>query len=320
MDDPLPLVARPVAARDDMHPPMRWGANAAGDHFWFSPEWNALTGLSTEEIAGDGWLACIHPQDRGRMAEGMRQARSHGFLSADLRVCIQRSGTYGLFRVQARPTGDAASDWAGTAVDISDFGTRLTDADTLRAALHHRIRNTLAVIRSMARRTAENSETVEDYRNHFEGRLAAFARTQSHIMRTGTQGVDLEALLADELLANQVGGRVTYSGPEVRLPARLADQLGIALHELTDNAVQYGALRRDDGRLDVRWWTAGDAPARTLHLDWREDVPGGGIVPPETEGFGLELLTRSLQYEVDAQVDLVFAPDGLTCLVVVPLD
>lgn len=319
MDDPQPLVARPTAARDGLHPPFRWGANAAGDTVWFSPEWGTLTGQSPAQSAGIGWMDCVHPEDRGRILEGMHQARGRGIFSADLRILAQHSGGYSRFRVQALPTGDGGSDWAGTATDVSDLHARLADAGVLRASLHHRIRNTLAVIRSMARRTAENSETVEDYRNHFDGRLAAFARTQSHIMRTGTRGVDLEALLADELLANQVGGRVTYSGPEVRLPARLADQLGIALHELTDNAVQYGALRRDDGRLDIRWWTAGDAPALTLHLDWREDLPEGGILPPETEGFGLELLTRSLQYEVDAHVDLDFAPHGMICTIVVPL-
>ena len=321
--DPSSPAARAARPQGGMHPPVRWHANAAGDEVRFCPEWAALTGQSAEQSAGIGWMACVHPEDRGRILEGMHRARRLGVFSADLRILVQGSGSYDWFRAQARLTdatdGGDRPEWSGTAVDISDLHARLTDAGTLRAALHHRIRNTLAVIRSMARRTAENSETVEDYRSHFDGRLAAFARTQSHIMRTGTQGVDLEALLADELLANQVGGRVRYSGPEVRLPARLADQLGIALHELTDNAVQYGALRRDDGRLDIRWWTAGDPPARMLHIGWREELPDGGIVAPETEGFGLELLTRSLRYEVDAEVDLDFADSGLVCSIVVPL-
>lgn len=317
--DPSPIAARPRGARGDPHPPVRWGADAAGDTVWFSPEWQALTGQSAEESAGIGWMACVHPEDRGRILEGMHRARTTALFNADLRIRAQDGGTYHWFRAHGVQAGGERPEWAGTAVDVSDLHARLTDAGALRAALHHRIRNTLAVIRSMARRTAENSDTVEDYRHHFDGRIAAFARTQSHIMRTGTQGVDLEALLADELLANQVGGRVHYSGPEVRLPPRLADQLGIALHELTDNAMQYGALSRDDGHLDVRWWTAGDPPARTLHFDWREELTDGGIAPPETEGFGLELLTRSLRYEVDAEVALDFTETGMTCSIVVPL-
>lgn len=318
LGDSFPSTRLHTDAPRPLHPPVRWGANAAGDSVWFSSEWHALTGQSAEDSAGIGWMTCIQPEDRGRILEAMHQARTSGVFAADLRVLVKSTGAYGWFRAHAVPSDGDQPVWAGTAIDISDLHARLVEAGTMRASLHHRIRNTLAAIRSMARRTAENSVTVEEYRNHFDGRLAAFARTQSHIMRTGAQGVDLEGLLADELLANQVGGRVGYSGPEVRLPPRIADQLGIALHELTDNAVQYGALSRDDGRLDVRWWTAGDAPARTLHLDWHEELPGGGIVTPDSEGFGLELLTRSLRYEIDADVTLDFTANGLRCAIVLP--
>ncbi len=319
MGDPSPFVARPADRRAAAHPPVGWRASAEGDTLWFSPEWTALTGQSPQESVGIGWMDCVHPEDRGRILEGWHRARTTRVFVTDLRILIQRTGTYGWFRTQALPGDGEPVEWIGTAIDVSDLYARLTDAGTLRATLHHRIRNTLAIIRSMARRTAENSETVEDYRHHFDGRLAAFARTQSHIMRTGSEGVDLEGLLADELLANQVGGRVSYSGPEVRLPPRLADQLGIALHELTDNAVQYGALSRDDGRLEVRWWIADASPARMLHLLWTEELPDGGVAAPDSEGFGLELLTRSLHYEVDADVDLRFADRGLRCSIALPL-
>jgi two-component sensor histidine kinase len=222
--------------------------------------------------------------------------------------------------VQGVPAGDGTDDWRGSAIDMSDLHQRIAGESRLRAALHHRIRNAMAIIRSIARRTAENSDTVEEYRSHFDGRLAAFARTQSHIMRAGDQGVDLEGLLADALLAHQVGGRVGYGGPEVRLPPRLADQLGIAFHELTDNAVQHGALHRDDGRLDIRWWTAATDGVRQLHIQWHEDLPDGGVMAPVGEGFGLELLTRSLRYEVDAAVTLDFAERGMLCTIALPLD
>lgn len=315
MGDPPPT-GRPAGP----HAAIGWHSTADGDCLSMSPGWTVLTGQSEAESHGIGWMDCVHPEDRGRILEGWHRARTTRLFSADLRIRSAPSGAYRWFRTQAvpEPGEKDTPGWAGTAIDVTDLYDRLSGENSLRAALHHRLRNTLAVIRSIARRTAENSETVEDYRNHFDGRLAAFARTQSHIMRTGLQGVDLEGLLADELLANQVGNRVSYSGPEVRLPPRLADQLGIALHELTDNAVQYGALSRDDGRLEVRWWVAGIEPQRQLHIDWREDLPDGGIVAPETEGFGLELLTRSLHYEVDAEVDIAFADHGLTCTIVLP--
>ena len=105
MDDPQPLVARPAVARDGLHPPFRWGANAAGDTVWFSPEWGTLTGQSPAQSAGIGWMDCVHPEDRGRILEGMHQARGRGIFSADLRILAQHSGGYSRFRVQALPTG-----------------------------------------------------------------------------------------------------------------------------------------------------------------------------------------------------------------------
>ncbi len=321
MGDPSRRIAASPGSHGGSFSPIAWRATSGGDCLWFSPEWTALTGQAATDSQGIGWIACVHPDDRGRLLEAWRRARTGRVFTADLRIRIARDGSYRWFRTQALPTGDAsqvADGWAGHAIDVSDLYDRLEGEATLRATLHHRIRNTLAVIRSIARRTAENSETVEDYRNHFDGRLGAFARTQSHIMRTGVEGVDLEGLLADELLAHQVGGRVTYSGPEARLPPRIADQLGIALHELTENAMQHGALSREHGRLEVRWWITGDTPDRLLHIDWREDDPDGGFVAPDTEGFGLELLTRSLRYEVDADVDIVFADHGFACTIRLP--
>lgn len=319
MGDPASSAPATPGDQSDLTPPIVWRTTGAGDQVWLSSQWTVLTGQTEAEATGIGWMDCVHPEDRGRILEGWHRARGTGVFAADLRIRAVRTGTFRWFRTQAVPSDDDGETWSGTGVDVSDLYQRLTGESTLRAALHHRIRNTLAVIRSIARRTAENSETVEDYSSHFDGRLAAFARTQSHIMRTGADGVDLEGLLADELLAHQAGGRVGYSGPEVRLPPRLADQLGIALHELTANAVQHGALAHEDGQLQVRWWIAGDAPAAMLHIEWREDVPDGGVVTPETEGFGLELLTRSLHYEVDAEVDLDFADTGLRCTIRLPL-
>ena len=62
------------------------------------------------------------------------------------------------------------------------------EARLLLAELQHRVRNTLAVIRSIARRTAETSSTVEDYAMHLEGRIDAFARVQAAVTRDPATG------------------------------------------------------------------------------------------------------------------------------------
>lgn len=301
--------------RDRPHPPIGWRAKADGDGLWLSPEWTSLTGQAAGDAIGRGWLEHVHPEDRARVLAAWQQARTAGRYAVDLRVRTAADGSYRWFRAQAAPGPDAGSGWHGVAVDITDLQQQIAGEATLRATLHHRVRNTLSVIRSIARRTAENSETVEDYRNHFDGRLAAFARAQSHIMRTGDHGVDLEVLVADEILAARAGARVAYAGPEIRLPARIAEQIGMALHELAINAVQFGALSGSSGRVRIAWQRDPVDP-ELLRIDWQETVPDGGVRHPDTDGFGMELLTRSLRYELDAEVTLDFADTGVRCAIV----
>src|SRR3712207_5418388 len=123
----------------------------------------------------------------------------------------------------------------------------------LLAELQHRVRNTLAVVRSIARRTGETSTTVEDYAMHLDGRLNAFARTQALVTRDPEAGVDLEYLVADELLAYHAkeADQVRISGPPIRLQPKAAETLGLAVHELATNAVKHGALRARQGRVEV---------------------------------------------------------------------
>lgn len=204
---------------------------------------------------------------------------------------------------------------------MAEAGNVQRNQRQLATEVQHRVRNTLAVIRSIARRTADHSDTVDQYRMHFDGRLAAFARTQGYLTRNPGLGVDLGALIADELLTHQLGDgqRAAFEGPSVRLAPRVADQLGLAIHELTTNAVKFGALGARGGRLAVSWWVATQAGAPVLHIDWRETIAARDIARPDHEGFGVELLQRSLPYELGADVSLDFRADGLHCTMAIPL-
>lgn len=204
---------------------------------------------------------------------------------------------------------------------MAEAGNTQQNRRQLATEVQHRVRNTLAVIRSIARRTADHSDTVDHYRMHFDGRLAAFARTQGYLTRNPGLGVDLGALIADELLTHQLGDgqRAAFEGPSVRLAPRVADQIGLAIHELTTNAVKFGALGARNGRLAVSWSVSGPAGATMLRIDWRETVAARDIVQPDHEGFGIELLQRSLPYELGAEVSLDFHADGLHCTMAIPL-
>ena len=308
------------ARRPFPFPQPGWRGTAEGECLWAAPAWTLLTGQTGRDALRWGWLSRVHGDDRAALVGMWHAAADAGQGRIDIRLLTAADQPRWHRVAIAREPGEKL--WNAVATDVDDLHRRLHEQRSERAALQHRVRNTLAVIRSVARRTAENSGSVEEYRVHFDGRLAAFARTQSHILRAGDQGVDLEALLADELLANRLATGIACAGEEVRLAPRLADLFGLALHELVANAVQFGALARPGGGLDVHWGVEQGDAGRWLHLDWCETLPPGAppLTPPDEEGFGLELLTRSLPYEVDARVEMTFAPTGLRCSVHVPVD
>src|SRR3712207_1903194 len=140
----------------------------------------------------------------------------------------------------------------------------------LLAELQHRVRNTLAVVRSIARRTAETSASVEDYAMHLDGRLNAFARTQAILTRNPAAGVDLAYIIAEELLSYDAheGRQVSISGPSVRLQPAAAETFALAVHELATNAVKYGALSSPEGRIGVHWRYADAASPPQLTFQW----------------------------------------------------
>jgi two-component system, chemotaxis family, CheB/CheR fusion protein len=212
---------------------------------------------------------------------------------------------------------------AGVVMTFIDV-TALTRAEArqrlLLAELQHRVRNTLAVIRSIARRSAQTSSTVDEYAAHLDGRLGAFARTQAAATRDPGAGMDLEFLLADELMAYHAreGEQVHISGPALRLQGKAAETLSLAVHELATNAVKYGALSQPSGRVEISWRIDDSVDPPELIFDWREKG-GPPVKPPKRSGFGTEILERTLAFELKGRASLLFNPSGIHFTIVVPL-
>ncbi len=191
----------------------------------------------------------------------------------------------------------------------------------LLAELQHRVRNILAVVRSITRRTAANSETADDYAMHLEGRIEALARMQTMATRSADAGVNLEEMVRDELLAHAVRDdeKAQVDGPVIRLQTTTAEKLGMAIHELATNAVKYGALSENGGYIEVTWRVEGVDGDRRLTLTWRETGVRIAGAAPRRRGFGTELIERTLPHEIDAKTELEFTPGGVRCVIDFPL-
>ena len=193
-------------------------------------------------------------------------------------------------------------------------------ANALLAELQHRVRNTLAVARSIARRTAERSSNVEEMLSHSEGRLNAFSRIQSAVTRSPESGVELTAIIDDELLAlaAREGDQLRIRGPAVCLKPRPAETISLAIHELATNAVKYGALSAASGCVNVSWRREPKGDHEQLTFIWQETgVPT--LPEPAGDGFGHEMLRRTLPYELGAETDIEFTADGLRFTMEMPL-
>jgi two-component sensor histidine kinase len=247
---------------------------------------------------------------------------------------------------QAHPLGDAASDLLfslyyapfrderGEVVGMSLLvvatgraapgrpagGDEPDDRRALLGELQHRVRNILAVVRSLIARSAETSETVEDLVAHLDGRIAALARIQAVLVRNPGVGVDLEGLVREELLAQSADERrLAITGPEVALASKAAELMTLAAHELATNATKYGALSQPDGRLEISWRIRPGERQDWLELRWAETGVRILASAPRREGFGVALLKRRLPYELGGRAVMDFRPGGLVCEMTFPL-
>ena len=213
---------------------------------------------------------------------------------------------------------------AGAVITFVDVTGTVTAESALResesrlrmllAELQHRVRNTLAVVKSITQRTADSSNSVDEMVAHLNGRLEAFARVQAAVTRNPDAGIDLRSLVDDELLAHAVheGNGVAIDGPKVALRPKAAESISLALHELTTNAVKHGPLvQNNGGQIAVAWRLDGTGESRRLKFHWLEDNPGERGRKPTRHGFGMELLTRVLPYDLDARTSFELKPSGM---------
>jgi two-component sensor histidine kinase len=110
---------------------------------------------------------------------------------------------------------------------------------------------------------------------------------------------------------------IEIRGQDVLLRPDAALTLSLILHELTTNAVKYGALTQPNGRVRVGWALGQAASGQRLRLRWCESG-GPPIQRPAKLGFGLYLIERSVAHEFDGGASFDFAQDGLTCEIDVP--
>jgi two-component sensor histidine kinase len=176
------------------------------------------------------------------------------------------------------------------------------------------IRGLLAMMRAIVRLTARSDQSAEEYAAALEGRLGALARVQDMLMRVPDSGADLLELVSAEFLAQGVPeDRAVLAGTPLVLSSKVAASIALAVHELTSNAIKFGALSTPQGRITVRW-RENEKDGYT-HLEWLESGVPVILTGPRSNGFGMELLEKTLPYELGARTHVELAAGGLSCLI-----
>lgn len=203
-------------------------------------------------------------------------------------------------------------------VDISERKRAETQREMLLAELNHRVKNTLAVVQGIAYQTFKDTDTSPTVLKAFEGRLGALARAHALLTQSSWENASLDDLVAEALsVAGADERRVEAGGPCVLLDPRPALAVAIALHELSTNALKYGALSVKGGQIAVKWQAAGPT-GEGLKLIWQESG-GPRVSTPGHRGFGTRMIEGALAHDLGGTVVLEFQPEGLRCVIETPL-
>jgi PAS domain S-box-containing protein len=296
------------------------------DRGTWSPIFSRMVGIPVNRtgMTFAEWLGFVHPEDRSIAETALADALAEqsGIYKTSYRV-LRPDGCIRWLEFSATVSRDGTGRIVGldgVALDITE--RRREDERRLDVVkeMHHRVQNVLAVVQALARQTVRQSNCLESFAKAFADRIAALAATHNILVKDHGQGVLLGDLLRAETapFGAERGTQVSLCGPDLILPPRLITPMGLVIHELTTNAVKYGALADEDGRVAVFWTVTTDKGGTCLSMAWSE-CSSTVLEVPSDAGFGSQLIARMIENDLNGEVEFQWRSEGLTCLIRIPL-
>jgi two-component sensor histidine kinase len=186
------------------------------------------------------------------------------------------------------------------------------------AELDHRVKNVLAQVAAVATSTVQGSRSIDEFLRSLHGRLQSMAATHTLLSENRWQSVGLDALVRSQLAPYATAANVRISGTKVMLSAAEIQAVTRVLHELATNAAKYGALSIPGGRVSVRWDLKPNGAAANLTLLWCE-LGGPPVACEHPSSYGTNLICNLIPHELGGKVDLVFAKEGVSCRIEIPV-
>lgn len=289
-----------------------------------------LTGYPRDEIIGRN---CRFLQGRGTRPDAVAKLRraieTEEYTVVDI-LNYRRDGSAFWNAVHVGPIYHEDGSLAyffGSQWDITELlaaRETIVENERVAAELRHRTDNLFAVLTAIVRLSAKGSSDVDQMSQKIERRIEALAG--AHRVSLSGEGLEkdrtnlrnlVEAVL--QPYRNAHLDRIEIEGGTIDLSRRNVTPVGLTLHELATNALKYGALSTEDGKVHVDWVVEEDC----VEIHWVERL-GAGARPlearpePQGSGSGTRLIDGMIR-GIRGSISTDYRPDGFRATIRVPL-
>jgi PAS domain S-box-containing protein len=277
--------------------------------------WNAgaerLFGYMAQEVIGKSIVILIPAEYQDEESRILQRIRRGERIEHFETVRRRKDGSLMPISLTVSPIVDESGRVVGAskiARDITEKKRREEQIALLAREADHRTKNLLALAQAAVHLT--NGESAAELKTAIEGRLRALANAHTLLAQSRWTGANLRNLALEELAPYRAkeDSRVRIEGPDLMLEQQSAQAIALALHELTTNAVKYGALSAPSGRIALTWRLQS---VNRLFVRWAESG-GPPVSPPLRKGFGTRVMTRICE-QLNGELKFDWRADGLIC-------
>ncbi|RZS82272.1 two-component sensor histidine kinase [Phyllobacterium myrsinacearum] len=282
----------------------------------------SMLGLSDDKpISGEDVFRAMHPDDFPLMKSAFTRALAHNQdYVGEFRAASSGQWLLGRGRIFERDAAGKPLVAVGVNIDITSTRNAAEKTRLLLRELNHRVKNTLAMLQSLARQTLNRTSDPAEFMEAFSGRLRAISEAHTLLSDREWSGISLVDLITKQVEPYAIydPAQVVLEGEDMILPPDHALGLGIALHELATNAAKHGALSSARGRVRVSWQTETGLDESRVVIHWVES-DGPRVTPPAARGLGERLIERSLDKVLSSSVRLSYPETGMEVLISMPI-
>jgi two-component sensor histidine kinase len=293
-----------------------WSWHVDSDHFTMDERAFDLWGVPwANEVAFEELSAHIHPTDRDRVRAAFSATRSvAGSYEIDFRIMLGEDVRWISARGQGADEAIVDRVMFGIFLDITARKQAEEGHELLAGEMSHRVKNLLSIATGLTHITSRSAKSISEMASELTLRLTQLGR--AHDLVRPLPGSEGKAALLGDLLSvllapyddqGAFAGRIRVAVPRMGVGETTATALAMVVHELATNAVKYGALSVETGKLDI----SSTADERDVCLVWAETGGPSIETPPELRGFGSKLLSRSVSQQLGGDLGYDWQSTGL---------